>query len=201
MTGLIAAIVGYVCGSFPSALVLTRRATGADIRTEGSGNPGAANVARTAGFKVGIAVAILDILKGFLPVMLARWLGVGHPWVALTAIAAVLGHDFSFLLRGKGGKGVATTLGVALALAPLAALPAIGIWIAVMAASRYSSVASLLSLLALPIIAWLTGSPPAYVWATGALLALALIKHRENLIRLVHGQERKFTRVRPASGG
>lgn len=201
MTGPALVVLGYLCGSFPSAVILTRRATGRDIRTQGSGNPGAVNVARSAGFATGVTVAVLDILKGAAPVALGLALGVAPIWLALTAVAAVLGHDFSFVLRGKGGKGVATTLGVALALAPLAALGAGLVWVAVTLVTRYSSLASLLALAALPPLIWLANGPRAYVWATLALALLAIAKHRDNIVRLHRGTERKFTLARSPSGG
>jgi glycerol-3-phosphate acyltransferase PlsY len=201
VTGALVAILGYFCGSFPSALVLTLRATGTDIRAQGSGNPGAANVARSAGFKWGAFVALADILKGAIPVWIGIALHLSHTWLAVVAVSAVAGHDFSIFLRGKGGKGVATTFGVGLALAPFAAVAAIVVWVGVMVASRYASLASLSALVVFPIAIWITGAPPTYVWAGVALLLLGLAKHWHNVGRLVQGNERKFVRAHPASGG
>jgi glycerol-3-phosphate acyltransferase PlsY len=191
--------VAVLVGSLPTGLLVARRAIGTDIRQEGSGNIGAANVARTAGMKVGALVAVLDILKGVVPVLLALWASLDHTAVALVAVAAVLGHDFSLFLSFKGGKGVATTLGVAIVLAPLAALAAIVSWIIIMAIWRYSSVASLTALLIAPAVSALTGSPSAYTLALVALCLIGLAKHWENIVRLAQGRENKF-RQRPASG-
>src|SRR5689334_9195015 len=108
--------LAFVLGSFPSGVVLGRLLGGRDVRRYGSGNIGAANVAREMGFKVGIPVALADVFKGLIAIWLAQGAGLGHITLALVALAAVLGHDFSLFLRFRGGKGVATTLGVALAL-------------------------------------------------------------------------------------
>jgi glycerol-3-phosphate acyltransferase PlsY len=190
----------FLVGSIPTGVLLTRLLTGRDVRQEGSGNIGAANVARAAGFKVGAAVAVLDALKGLAPVLLGIWAGLDHTALAVVALAAVAGHDFSIFLRLRGGKGVATTVGVALALAPLAAFGAILAWITVLAVSSIASLASLLALALLPVFMAMTGEPPAYVIAAVFLFLLGAAKHYENIIRLVHGTEPGFRRRRPANG-
>lgn len=191
--------LGLILGSLPSGVIAARTLAGVDIRRAGSGNIGAANVARTAGMKAGILVAVIDILKGVVPVLLGLWAGVDQSSLALIALAAVFGHDFSIFLSFKGGKGVATTLGVALVLAPLATVVALLLWIAIFAIFRYSSVASLVSLLVLPLGALLTSSPPVYALALLALFLLAAGKHWENILRLAQGRENKFM-PRPARG-
>lgn len=192
--------VAYLLGSFPTAVVLSRLLAGDDVRTHGSGNPGASNVARTYGMKLGVAVAALDILKGLAPVVIAQRAGLPAAGTALVAVAAVLGHDFSAFLRFDGGKGVATTFGVALALAPLAGGLALIAWLAVIIATGYSSLASLVALFLLPIVLAMTGGPAVYTAAAVALFLLALWKHRENVLRLWNGTERKFSILTPANG-
>jgi glycerol-3-phosphate acyltransferase PlsY len=128
------------------------------------------------------------------------WAGASHITLAVVAVAAVLGHDFSLFLRFRGGKGVATTLGVALVLAPVPTVLALVVWVVTMVIGRYSSLASLLALATLPLAAVATATPGPYVAALFALFLLGVLKHYENIIRLLRGQERKFVRVRPADG-
>lgn len=191
-----AVVFAVLCGSFPSGVVLGRLITGQDVRDFGSGNIGAANAVRVAGFKVGAAVALLDILKGVIPVLAGKMLGLGPAWLALLALIAVFGHDFSIFLRFRGGKGVATTLGVAVALAPAGAIIAALLWVAVLLLSTYSSLASLLALAVLPLAMAVTGSPPAYVTLGFALFLLAAGKHVGNIARLLRGTESSFRRRR-----
>jgi glycerol-3-phosphate acyltransferase PlsY len=187
--------------------VLSRLATGRDIRREGSGNIGAANVARAAGFKIGVLVALLDMSKGIVPVVVGLGVGLGHTALACVALAAVLGHDFSVFLRFRGGKGVATTFGVALILAPLATLLALVVWLATAAIWRYASLASLVALAFLPLAGYLTGRPAAYVILFIGLFFLGAAKHWDNILRLAQGREAKFRSSRqpetgePAAGG
>jgi glycerol-3-phosphate acyltransferase PlsY len=189
---LLVAVLGFVIGSFPTGVVVTRLVTGQDVREQGSGNIGAANVVRAAGFKVGAGVALLDIVKGVIPVMIGRHIGLDSAALVMVAVIAVVGHDFSIFLRFRGGKGVATTLGVVLALAPLAALIAMVTWVAVMVVSRYSSLASLTALAALPLYVAITRQPLVVVLLTCVLFAIAVAKHWDNLTRLAQGKESKF---------
>jgi acyl phosphate:glycerol-3-phosphate acyltransferase len=181
--------LAFVLGSFPSGVVLSRLLTGQDVRRMGSGNIGAANVVRTSGFKTGASVALLDIAKGVLPVLFGKQAGLGHTALALVALAAVLGHDFSLFLRFRGGKGVATTLGVAVVLAPLGTLLAAAAWVLTLLLRGYPSLASLVALGLLPILVGLTGGPPAYVVLASALFVLGAGKHWVNIVRLAHGRE------------
>ena len=136
---------GYLIGSIPWGYLLSRLLTGVDIRTVGSGNLGAANVWRILGFKAGLAVALLDVGKGFAAALLGLWLS-GELVGLLAGIAAMVGHWRPlFMGLARGGKMVATTGGVALALAPIACIAASGVWIASFLATRYTSVASLLA--------------------------------------------------------
>ena len=200
MASLLLICLAFLSGSIPSGVIIGRL-RGRDPREAGSGNIGAANVARTAGFLAGAMVAVLDVLKGIIPVLLGLWLGMGQPALALVAVAAVLGHDFSIFLHFQGGKGVATTFGVALVLAPIAALLAIATWVGVLVISRYSSLASLTALAALPLFVGLTHRPALYVVAAFALFALAAAKHWENTLRLMTGRERRMGAQHEADGG
>jgi glycerol-3-phosphate acyltransferase PlsY len=197
MTTLLLVLAGYVLGSVPSGYWLPRLLTGTDIRLAGSGNTGAANVWRTVGFKVGLAVAVLDLGKGFAAALLA--LSVEDQLTALLAgIAAMAGH-WRPLFMGfrRGGKIVATTGGVALALAPLATLASALVWTAVFLATRYTSVASMAAALALPALAFaFGGSWPVVVFTLGAAVAI-LTLHRANIGRLWRGTENRFPLRKP----
>lgn len=187
-------VVGYISGSVPSGLVIGRMVTGRDVRLQGSGNIGAANVSRLAGTRVAFLVLLVDVAKGLWPVLAGRALGFGALPLAAVALACVLGHDYSLFLRLHGGKGVATTLGVFLGLQPLAAVYVAIIWLGVVAATRYSSVASLVSLSVLPIGLWLVRAPLPFVVLSVALALLAILRHRDNIRRLVRGEETRMGR-------
>jgi glycerol-3-phosphate acyltransferase PlsY len=199
LAGAVLVPLAFLIGSFPSGVVVSRLMLGKDIRDLGSGNIGAANAARTGGMKAGVTVGLFDIVKGVVPVLIGRWLGVEPVLLALIAVAAVLGHDFSIFLRFKGGKGVATTLGAMVAIGPLGAVVAAVIWLAVLLTTWYSSLASLICLAALPVALALTRQDPATVIAAVFLFLLAAFKHRENIARLRAGTESSFRR-RTANG-
>jgi glycerol-3-phosphate acyltransferase PlsY len=189
---------GYLVGSIPFGLVLVRVLRGQDVRTQGSGNIGASNVWRTYGRSLGLPVAVLDVLKGFVPAAVGLWLG--GEWVGVLAgLAAMAGHARPIWLRfTKGGKMVATAGGVALALAPLAALACAVIWIAIFALFRYASLASLVTAAALPLLCVAVGEP----WQTVVFGAAACVGvfalHRHNISRLFRGTEPRFSRSRAA---
>jgi len=168
-----------------------------DVRTLGSGNAGATNVWRTLGFKLGVAVAALDIAKGAVAALLGLWLG-GDLVAVLAGVAAMVGHWRPLFLRfAKGGKTVATTGGVALALATLPALAAAGTWILVFLLTRYASVASILAAVSLPLYALLFGASwPVVAFTAGAAVAI-LILHRTNVRRLLAGTENRIGLRRP----
>jgi acyl phosphate:glycerol-3-phosphate acyltransferase len=185
-------LTGYLLGSMPWGYWLPRILTGVNIRKVGSGNTGAANVWRTLGFKIGLSVALLDMAKGFAAALLGVWLGselVG----LLAGIAALVGHWRPlFIGFARGGKIVATTGGVALALAPLATLAAAAVWIVAFLATRYTSVASLLAAATLPLFAVLFGASWLVVaFAAGAAVAIFLL-HRGNIARLLRRTENRF---------
>jgi glycerol-3-phosphate acyltransferase PlsY len=191
--------LAFLLGSIPTGVLLSRTLGGRDVRQHGSGNIGAANVVRTSGFKVGALVGLIDILKGVAPILVGRLAGVDHTGLAIVAVVAVLGHDFSVFLRFRGGKGVSTTLGAALALAPLAAVLAMLGWLLIMYLSRYSSLASLTALALLPMFLVMTAQPVPYIAAGMFLFALGVWKHRDNIGRLAAGKESKFRRLKPSN--
>jgi glycerol-3-phosphate acyltransferase PlsY len=176
---------------------LPRLVAGVDIRTLGSGNLGATNVWRTLGFKLGLAVAVLDIAKGAAAALLGRWLGDDLIGV-LAGCAAMAGHWRPVFLRfARGGKIVATTGGVGLAVAPLATLSAAGVWIAVFLVTRYASVASMAAAASLPLFAILFGASwPVEAFTAGAAVAIVVL-HRTNIARLARGQENRMELRRP----
>jgi glycerol-3-phosphate acyltransferase PlsY len=192
---------GYLIGSLPFGYWLPRWLRGVDIRTQGSGNTGATNVWRTLGFKLGLAVAFLDIAKGAAAVLLARWLA--DDLVAIFAgVAAMVGHYRpAFLWFSRGGKAVAVLGGVGLALAPLATLSAACVWVAVFLVTRYASVASLLAAATLPLFALLFhASVPVIVFTVLAGVAVLLL-HRGNIKRLRAGTEHRIQLRRRAVAG
>ncbi len=184
--------IGYLIGSLPFGYWLSRLFAGVDIRTLGSGNAGATNVWRSLGFKLGLAVAILDIAKGAAAALLARWLA-DDLIAVLAGLAAMAGHWRPlFLGFGRGGKAVATLGGVGLALAPLPTLAAVGVWIVVFLATRYASLASISAALFLPLFALLFEvSVPVLVFTCAAALAV-LVLHRTNIRRLRAGTEHRI---------
>ncbi|MEE3050663.1 MAG: glycerol-3-phosphate 1-O-acyltransferase PlsY [Pseudomonadota bacterium] len=192
---LIAAIAaGYLIGSIPFGLVLTRMAGLGDIRRIGSGNIGATNVLRTGNKSLAAATLLLDVGKGALVVLVVsrNWGFVGLMDAGLfTGLATVLGHNFPVWLKFRGGKGVATTMGVLLgSLFPVGAV-ACGAWLLTAAVFRYSSLAALVALTAAPVYAaWIGATPVAL--AAGALTLLSIFTHRANIERLIQGQEPKI---------
>ena len=179
---------------------LPRLLRGIDIRTLGSGNAGATNVWRTLGFKFGIAVALLDIGKGAVAALLGLWVG-GDLVGVLAGVAAMIGHWRPlFLGFARGGKMVATTGGVALAVAPLPALAAAGVWLAVFLPTRYASLSSILAAISLPLWALLfDASWPVVAFTAAAALAI-IVLHRTNIRRLLAGEEHRIELHRPRVG-
>ena len=176
---------------------LPRLLVGADVRTLGSGNVGATNVWRLLGFKLGIAVAVLDIAKGAAAAGLGLWLADDLVAV-LGGCAAMVGHWRPlFVGFARGGKIVATTGGVGLAVAPLATLSAAGVWVAFFLVTRYASVASMAAAAALPLFALLYGASwPVLAFTSGAAVAIVVL-HRGNIARLLRGQEHRMSLRRP----
>lgn len=189
---LLLALCAYLLGSIPTGLLLARAFGGVDIRTKGSGNIGATNVYRTLGRKIGILTLLGDCLKGLLPVLAAKALQQPDHWVAAAGIAAFLGHVFPLFLRFKGGKGVATALGVFLAASPLSVLASLGVFIIVLVPWRYVSLASITAAAAMPAFTAIIDRKPMIVAMSFCIAAIIVIKHRENIRRLLNGTENRF---------
>jgi glycerol-3-phosphate acyltransferase PlsY len=192
---LVALALGYVLGSIPFGLLLTRLAGTQDIRAIGSGSIGATNVLRTGRKGLAAATLLCDVLKGTVAVILAYWLFGRDPALA-AGFGAFLGHLFPVWLRFKGGKGVATYIGILIGIAvlgaawiPLVAFPVV--WLAVAAATRYSSLAALIACPATPIILWAVGDRREALLFL-VLTALVFIMHRANIARLMNGSEGKI---------
>jgi len=185
-------ILGYLAGSIPTGLILSKAFSEVDPRREGSRNIGATNIFRTAGKKLGILTLVGDCLKGLIPVLLALWLMKSEAWVCLVALSAFAGHLFPVFLKFKGGKGVATALGVYLGIAPLAVLIDAVIFFGVVLQWRYISLGSLTAAAAMPIlIAILTGSK-FYLLASLIIAGLIYYRHRGNIQRLLAGSENRL---------
>jgi glycerol-3-phosphate acyltransferase PlsY len=191
MTTFLATTAAFLLGSFPTGVVVARW-KGIDLRKVGSGNIGATNVGRALGKGWAAGVLLVDAGKGALPVVLTERL-FADPWLpALTGLAAVFGQAFSIFLRGRGGKGVATSLGAGLALAPPAALCCLGVFLIVFAAFRFVSLGSLAAMAAFPLFLWLLhlGTAPRLVFGI-AIAGLVAFRHKDNLKRLLRGQEHR----------
>ena len=187
---LVAAALGYLLGSIPFGLLVTRLAGTQDIRSIGSGNIGATNVLRTGRKGLAAATLIADVLKGTVAVLLAWWI-FGRDAGLIAGGAAFVGHLFPVWLKFKGGKGVATFLGVLLAVSWQGVLVFGAIWLALAAALRYSSVSSLAACAAIPIFFWFVGDARAVLLFL-LMTALTVIMHRGNIMRLLQGSEGKI---------
>ncbi len=188
-------LFSYLLGAIPSGYIFTSFLKGVDVRKVGSGNVGATNTARVLGFKYGVLVALLDVLKGFLAVSVAHLFmpvnGVVYlPYLA--GLMAIIGHDFSLFLLFSGGKGVATTMGAVLRLSPVICLITVIIWVLLVLISRYVSLASIFAALLLPVLAMIfldNISAIIFLFIYGLLI---VIKHHENIKRLLNGEENRI---------
>jgi glycerol-3-phosphate acyltransferase PlsY len=188
---MILIILAYLAGSVPSGYVLGRFA-GVDVRKAGSGNVGATNVARVAGKTQGVLTLVADAAKGFVPVFAALQLDMSLTATTLVGIAAFLGHLYPVFLLFRGGKGVATALGVFLALAPFTTLLLLGVFLMVAACSRFVSLSSMSAAVAAPIALWIAAYPPLVVQTGAFLAAMIILRHRSNIKRLLAGTEPRF---------
>ena len=191
LTVVLLVATAYLIGSVPFALILARRLGTGDLRRIGSGNLGAANVLRTSGVRAGVTVMLLDIAKGAGSVILVQRFDAGAV-TAAAGLAAIAGHVFPVWLRFRGGKGVATACGVFSILTPLAVGPALAVFLSAVWMTRYISVGSILASVALPPIAYATGSPAPVLAAAVASSTLILIRHRTNLARVLAGTEQRI---------
>jgi glycerol-3-phosphate acyltransferase PlsY len=185
----------YLLGSIPSALLVVWLRTGKDVRREGSGNVGATNATRIGGPAAGIVVTVMDVVKGALPVWAMSVLNPEGGWVAATALAAIVGHCYPVWLRFAGGKGVATAFGAFVVLAPVPALGALSVWIAVLAVGRWVSLASLIAAAVFPLLVALLGEPSrATLLGVSLASALIIVRHRINIRQLIAGSEPRIGR-------
>lgn len=188
-----AIVIAYLIGSISSAIITCKIMRLDDPRESGSGNPGATNVLRVGGKKAAIITLIGDGLKGFIPVKAAYLLHLDPNIVALVAIAAFLGHLYPVFFRFKGGKGVATCLGILFAMHLILAVIIVGIWILLFVIFRYSSLAALSALAIGLVYAWHDVSNAYYI-AYAFMTIVLFAKHRSNILRLMKGEESKFSK-------
>lgn len=192
---VLTAVFSYLLGSIPFGYILVRVFRGQDIRRRGSGNIGATNVARSSP-ALGLLTLVLDSGKGLAAVALTRALWPGQEVLAgLAALCAILGHVFPVWLQFHGGKGVATGLGAFILLAPKAILMMIGIFVAILLAFRYVSLSSIVTVALLPLVAWLLssyGDTPLMLGFMAGASALIIVKHQQNIRRLLSGTEPRF---------
>lgn len=184
--------LAYVFGSLPTAYLLVRLMTGKDVRTTGSGNVGATNALRTAGWKVGVVVTIIDVMKGALPVWLMSRFNPESGWIAAAMLAAVLGHCYPVWLKFKGGKGVATCFGAFVVIAPLSALAALVLWVVVLVISRWVALASMVASAAFPLILKLIDRPDMVtLMSVSAAAVIIILRHSSNIRGILSGSEVK----------
>lgn len=188
----------YLIGSFPTSYLMARRLKGIDIRQVGSGNAGATNVLRSVGKLPALVTLVVDLLKGVFVVTLAANFFYVHLknidfdfFRSFLGLIAVCGHVWPIWLKFHGGKGVATTLGVAIGLAPIVLLPSLVIWLTIFFTTNYVSLASILALISFPIIAIMFNQPFYLITISAAICSLCIFKHSENIKRLLKGQESK----------
>ncbi|MFH1258565.1 MAG: glycerol-3-phosphate 1-O-acyltransferase PlsY [Elusimicrobiota bacterium] len=190
---LLLIISAYLIGSIPAGYWLVWFWRGVDVRQSGSGNIGATNVARAAGKTAGIITLVLDIFKGWLPVYLAvHFFQFNYYWAFGAGVAAILGHNYTIFLNFKGGKGVATSAGVFLALTPLALLFSLLIFLLIVAASKYVSLGSIIAAISLPVFGFFFRYPTELIVFICLAAALIIFKHRPNIKRLIQGKENRL---------
>ena len=199
MTAPLAALVSaYLLGSISFAVVLVRIFRGVDVRREGSGNAGATNVLRTSGKSLAVLTMLLDAGKGVVAVVLMQRVTYDPVWLGAAACAAVLGHVFPVWFGFRGGKGVATAVGAFSVLSPMAVLSVFGVFVVVVAATRFVSLGSITAACLLPLsLRLLFHAPDPIVVAASATTILLLVSHRANIRRLLGGTERRLGRKSP----
>jgi glycerol-3-phosphate acyltransferase PlsY len=184
-------IVSFLIGSIPVGL-LVARSKGVDIRNLGSGNIGATNVMRTVGKREALTTLLGDIIKGIIPVLIAWKLFPDNIRIGIVGLAAIAGHNFSIFLKFRGGKGVATSLGVLLAFSPISALFTIAVWISVFSITKISSLSALFAFILLPLNIYLIDNSEGKFLISLIITFLIMIKHKDNIIRLMHGDESRI---------
>jgi glycerol-3-phosphate acyltransferase PlsY len=197
---IISVIISYLIGSFPTSFIMARSIKGVDIRQVGSGNAGATNVLRSVGRLPALVTLIVDVAKGILVVTVVASFFYSYIdnldydfYRSFLGLVVVCGHIWPVWLKFKGGKGVATTLGVAIGLAPLVLLPSVVIWAIIFFTTHYVSLASILALISFPIVAIAFGQSIYLVLISCVICSISIFKHRENITRLLKGQESKVS--------
>jgi len=185
-------LAAYLLGALPFGYIVTWLVKRTDIRRYGSGNIGATNVMRLLGPAGGLLVLFLDALKGAVAVLLARAAGGGRELLLAAALLAMIGHSYPVFLKFRGGKGAATGIGVLIPLTGLVTAAVLGVAAAVIAATRYVSLGSIAGALSLPLFLYLFGFEPVDLYFGGAAALLVLLRHRENIRRLLQGKEPKL---------
>lgn len=189
---LLGFVLGHVCGSVPSGLWLVQAFHGIDIRNYGSKNIGTTNVFRTVGPKTAVLVLIADAFKGILAVGIMSYFFHNPLLDVVTALGAFLGHNYSLFLGFKGGKGVATALGLLIFMMPKVAVASFGIWLVCVLLTRYVSLGSIMAAIFTPPLAWYLGYPSAYVIFSVVAAFFVVLRHKENIHRLLTGTESKI---------
>jgi glycerol-3-phosphate acyltransferase PlsY len=190
MKHVVLLVISFILGSIPFGIIIAK-AKGVDLKKVGSGNVGATNVLRSLGKWPAILTLLGDVLKGTAAVAIGRYLGVGPVYEGLAGISAILGHNFSLFLGFRGGKGVATSLGVLSIFSPQTALVTFIIWLVVVIFTKYSSLGAIVSFGLLPINILLFNGKERLL-AASLITILIVIRHRENIQRLMNGTERKI---------
>lgn len=191
----IAVTIAYLFGSLSSAIIICKILNLPDPRTEGSGNPGTTNVLRIGGKKAAALTLLGDMLKGVIPVLLAKWYDINDLGLALVTLAAFIGHLYPIFFRFQGGKGVATFLGCLLALAWPVGLAVIATWLIVAIVFRYSSLAALIAAVLAPFYTWFFTNP-TFTVMMGLISFLLIIRHQSNIRKLLAGKESKIGQKR-----
>lgn len=189
---LLGFVLGHVCGSVPSGLWLVQAFHGIDIRNYGSKNIGTTNVFRTVGPKTAVLVLIADSFKGILAVGIMSYFFHNPLLDVITALGALLGHNYSLFLGFKGGKGVATALGLLIFMMPKVAVASFGIWLVCVLLTRFVSLGSIMAAIFTPPLAWYLGYPSAYVIFSVVAAFFVVLRHKENIHRLLTGTESKI---------
>lgn len=185
-------VLAYFIGNFATSIIVGKLTANIDIRQHGSGNAGSTNVFRTLGLKAGAITFLGDSLKGVVAVLIGRYYG-GETLAMICGVAVIVGHNWPVFLKFKGGKGIATSIGVALMVQPLAALICITLGVIILFTYKYVSLASVSAIALLPVVIFFTSSIDYFLFGV-ILAALAIYRHRENIQRLRAGTERKITR-------
>jgi glycerol-3-phosphate acyltransferase PlsY len=194
MTAYLLPVFAYLLGSVSSAIVIARLFGLKDPREVGSGNPGATNILRYGGKKAAILTLLGDVLKGAVPVLIAHALGADSVILALTMLAAFLGHVFPVFHGFKGGKGVATAFGALAAMNGWVGLALVGSWLVMAVTTRYSSLSAITVSVLAPVYVWVFTRNPALILATGIMALFLLWRHRSNIQKLLAGTETKIGR-------